>query len=166
MQTSIQSIVIYYQLFSLCEAGLLTVQPHEVCKKLLAFKPSKAHGPDNVPCSIVQEFAYELAEPITTIFKTSLQSGIVPVVWKEYNIIPYQNSITYGWGRLQIYLVEFLSVQSSLGFRSHMVNWRWQRQNRSKSVWMSEENFENDSFLPYVHRSASTASPPLLSWLL
>ena len=78
------------------QAGVLTVQPHEVCKKFVAFKPSKANGPDNVPCRIVQEFAYELAEPITTIFKTSLQSGIAPVVWKQYNIIPYQNSITYG----------------------------------------------------------------------
>ena len=41
------------------------MQPHEVCKKLLAIKPSKAHGPDNVPCRIVKEFAYELAEPVT-----------------------------------------------------------------------------------------------------
>ena len=70
------------------EAGVLTVQPHEVCKKLLAIKPSKAHGPDNVPCRIEKEFAYELADPITTIFNTSLQSGIVPVIWKESNIIP------------------------------------------------------------------------------
>ena len=69
-------------------AGSLTVQPHEVCKKLLAIKPSKAHGPDNVPCRIVKEFAYELAEPITTIFNTSLRSGIVPAVWKESNVIP------------------------------------------------------------------------------
>ena len=43
------------------------MQPYEVCKKLLAIKPSKAQGPDNVPCRIVNEFAYELAEPITTI---------------------------------------------------------------------------------------------------
>ena len=70
------------------EAGVLTVQPHKVCKKLLAIKPSKAHGPDSVPCLIVKEFAFELAEPITTIFNTSLRSGIVPVVWKESNIIP------------------------------------------------------------------------------
>ena len=69
-------------------AGVLTVQPHEVCKKPLAIKPSKAHGPDNVPCRIVKEFAYELAEPITTIFNTSLRSGTVPAVWKESNIIP------------------------------------------------------------------------------
>ena len=70
------------------EAGVLTVQPYEICKKLLSIKPSKAHGPDNVPCRIVKEFAYELALPITTIFNTSLRSGMVPVVWKESNIIP------------------------------------------------------------------------------
>jgi len=56
--------------------------------KLLAIKSSKARAPDNVPCRIVKEFAYELAEPITTIFNTSLRSGIVPIIWKECNIIP------------------------------------------------------------------------------
>ena len=49
------------------EAGVLTVQPHKVFKKLLAMKPSKAHGPDNVKRHIVKEFAYELAEPIAPI---------------------------------------------------------------------------------------------------
>ena len=39
-------------------------------------------------CRIVKEFAYELAEPITIIFNTSLRSGTVPAVWKESNIIP------------------------------------------------------------------------------
>ena len=63
------------------------MQPHEVCKKLLPIKASKAQGPDNAPCSIVKEFAYELAEPITTIFNTSLRSGIVLVVSKESNKI-------------------------------------------------------------------------------
>lgn len=70
------------------EAEAPFVQPHKVCKMLLAIKASKAHGPDNVPCRIVKEFAYELAEPITTVFNTSLQSGIVPAAWKESNIIP------------------------------------------------------------------------------
>ena len=74
--------------FLSAEGNVLTVQPHEVCKKLPAIKQSKAHGPDNVPCRIVKEFVYELAEPITTIFNTSLRSGIVPVVWKESNLIP------------------------------------------------------------------------------
>ena len=64
------------------------MQPHEVFKRLLAIKPSKAHDPDNMPCRIVKEFAYELAEPITTICNTSLRSGIVSVIWKDSYIIP------------------------------------------------------------------------------
>ncbi|PFX16746.1 hypothetical protein AWC38_SpisGene18968 [Stylophora pistillata] len=70
------------------EAEAPFLQPHEGCKKLLAIKASKAHGPDNLPCRIVKEFAYELAEPITTILNTSLRSGTVPAAWKESNIIP------------------------------------------------------------------------------
>ena len=59
-----------------------TIQPYEVCKKMLATKPFKAHGPDDVPCYIVKEFAYELAEPVTTIFNESLKSGIVTPIPK------------------------------------------------------------------------------------
>ena len=69
-----------------------TVQPHEVSKKLLEIKPFKAHGPDNVPCRILKEFAYELAEPVATIFNTSLSSGIVPAIWKDSDIIPVPKS--------------------------------------------------------------------------
>ena len=64
------------------------VQSYEVCKNLLAVQPFKASGPDNVPSRILKEFAYVLAEPITTIFNESLSTGIVPRIWKESNIIP------------------------------------------------------------------------------
>ena len=62
------------------------MQLHEVCKELFAVKPS--HDSDNVTRRIVKEFAHEVAEPITTIFNTSFRSDIVPVIWKESNIIP------------------------------------------------------------------------------
>ena len=70
------------------ETCVPTIQPHEVCRKLLAVQPFKAQGPDNVPCRILKEFAYELAEPVTTIFNASLASGIVPAIWKDSNITP------------------------------------------------------------------------------
>ena len=38
--------------------------------------------------------AFELAEPVTTIFIKSLQSGIVPALWKESNIIPIPKVIS------------------------------------------------------------------------
>ena len=54
----------------------------------MVVQPFKAQGPDNVPCRILKEFAYELAEPVTTIFNASLASGIVPAIWKDSNITP------------------------------------------------------------------------------
>lgn len=64
------------------------IQSYEVSRKLLAIQPFKAHGPDNVPCRILKEFAYELPEPVTTIFNTSLTFRVVPTVWKDSNIMP------------------------------------------------------------------------------
>ena len=31
----------------------------------------------------IQEFVYELVEPVTPIFNASLASGIVPAIWKD-----------------------------------------------------------------------------------
>ena len=64
------------------------VHPHEVCKKLLSVQHNKAMGPDNIRPRIIKEFAYELVEPVTTIFNLSLFAGVVPNIWKESNITP------------------------------------------------------------------------------
>ena len=70
-----------------------TIQPHEVAmNKLLEIKPFKAQGPDNIPCRILKEFAYELADPVATIFNASLTSTIVPAIWKDSDIIPIPKS--------------------------------------------------------------------------
>ena len=65
-----------------------TIHPHEVCSKLLKLQTNKAMGPDSIPSRILKEFAYQLAEPVTSIFNTSLSSGLVPVLWKDFSIIP------------------------------------------------------------------------------
>ena len=57
-------------------------------KKLTSMKPHKAYGPDNIPSRIFKEFAFELATPAATIFNVSLLSGVMPISWKESNIIP------------------------------------------------------------------------------
>ena len=61
---------------------------HVVCKKLLHVKANKAMGPDSIPPRIIKELAYELAEPVTKIFNTSLSTGEVPFLWKCSNITP------------------------------------------------------------------------------
>jgi hypothetical protein len=69
--------------------AFLAVQPYEVCQKLLALQPYKATGPDNVPSRFLKDFAYILADPVTTIFNASLSSSVVPRIWK--NPISFQS---------------------------------------------------------------------------
>ena len=64
------------------------VHSHVVCKKLLQVKRNKAMGTDSISPRIIQEFAYELTEPVTKIFNESLSTGEVPILWKCSNIIP------------------------------------------------------------------------------
>ena len=65
-----------------------TIHPHEVCNKLLKLRTNKAMGTDNISSRILKEFAYELTEPITLMFNTSISSGQVPALWKDSTIIP------------------------------------------------------------------------------
>ena len=67
---------------------VLIVHSHVVCKKLLHVKTNKAMGPDSILPRIIKELAYELTEPVTKIFNTSLSTGQVPILWKCSNIIP------------------------------------------------------------------------------
>ena len=67
-----------------------------------------------MPCRILKEFAYELAEPVTTIFNASLASGIVPAIWKDSNITPIPKIQSYKWRWFQTYIPNTLFVQ---GFR-------------------------------------------------
>ena len=62
------------------------ITPIEVCHKLL--KSFKSHGLDGIPNRVIKEFAYELAEPVCTIFNESLSSSIVPSDWKDASITP------------------------------------------------------------------------------
>ena len=63
----------------------LTIQPYQVCNKLLKLNVMKTTRPDNITPKILRTFAHILAEPITDIFNVSL-SGVVPEIWKQANI--------------------------------------------------------------------------------
>ena len=65
-----------------------TIYPYQVCKKLSNLNSFKACGPDNIPSWILKEFAHVFAEPVTTIFNSSLVSGLVPSLWKDSFITP------------------------------------------------------------------------------
>ena len=62
--------------------------PEEICAKMLKLKVSKSNGPDNIPNSIIRNFAYELADLVCHIFNTSLATCEFPDIWKDALITP------------------------------------------------------------------------------
>ena len=56
----------------------------EGAKKLLKnLNPHKAGGPDGISPRVLRELAEELAPALTTIFQSSLSSGVVPTDWRS-----------------------------------------------------------------------------------
>jgi hypothetical protein len=64
------------------------ISPEDVFTKLSNLKRTKASGPDNSPNWVLNEFAMELSSPVSEIFNASIQEGVVPVSWKEADVIP------------------------------------------------------------------------------
>ena len=64
------------------------IEEKEVLKFLLDINPNKSPGPDGIHPKALKETAAILAKPPTKICNASLQSGIVPDLWKLGNIIP------------------------------------------------------------------------------
>ena len=63
----------------------IVVEPYG--EKLLSkVKPSKASGPDEIPCRVLKETAHEIAPILTDIFNCSLSTGILPRDWKSANV--------------------------------------------------------------------------------
>ena len=49
---------------------------------------SKTGGPDNLSALVLKEFAYEFSTPVTDILNASFKQGVVPLQWKQANVIP------------------------------------------------------------------------------
>ena len=58
-----------------------------VLKLLKNLKIHKAPGPDGIVPRILRDYADQLAEPLSYIFKKSLDSSIVPSDWQQANVV-------------------------------------------------------------------------------
>ena len=63
----------------------------EVKKKLLALRPDSAPGPDRMAARFLRDHADKLAPALTAIFNKSMSEGVVPIDWKQANIMPIFN---------------------------------------------------------------------------
>ena len=59
-----------------------------VYKLLRSLNPGKAAGPDGIPCRLLVMVAEQLARPLTSLFQSSLDSGMVPLIWKHAHVAP------------------------------------------------------------------------------
>ena len=59
-----------------------------VAMKIRDMKDNKSHGVDGIPPKLLLEIVEQISIPLATVFNMSLEKGIVPLEWKEANIIP------------------------------------------------------------------------------
>ena len=68
--------------------GQLIVTPTMVAMKIRDMKDNKSPGVDGIPPKLLLEIVEQISVPLATVFNLSLEEGIVPLEWKEANIIP------------------------------------------------------------------------------
>ena len=68
--------------------GQLVVSPEVVASKIDNMKENKSPGVDGISPKILKETVEQISTPLAHMFNMSLQEGIVPLEWKESNIIP------------------------------------------------------------------------------
>ena len=64
----------------------IQITEREVMKILEHLKPNKSAGPDNLHPKILKECAKEIAVPLTVIYLRSLETGILPSIWKTARV--------------------------------------------------------------------------------
>ena len=68
--------------------GQLVVTPEVVASKINNMKENKSPGVDGISPKILKETVEQISKPLAHVFNMPLQEGIVPLEWKEANIIP------------------------------------------------------------------------------
>ena len=66
----------------------LVVTPEVVASKINKMKENKSPGVDGISPKILKETVEQISTPLANVFNMSLQEGIVPLKWKEADIIP------------------------------------------------------------------------------
>ena len=68
--------------------GQLVVIPEVVASKINTMTENKSPGVDGISPKILKETVEQISMPLAHVFNMSQQEGIVPLEWKEANIIP------------------------------------------------------------------------------
>ena len=69
-------------------SGQLIVTPKMIAKKIRDIKDNKSPGVDGIHPKLLLEIVEQISIPLATVFNLSLEEVVVPLEWKEANIIP------------------------------------------------------------------------------
>ena len=58
-----------------------------VAKKIQAMNDNKSPGVDGIPPKLLMETVEQISKPLARMFNLLLKEGVVPVEWKEANLI-------------------------------------------------------------------------------
>ena len=76
----------FHKLYPNCDD--LKFDPILVSDMLKSLNPNKAPGPDNIHPFILKQCSVSLSIPVYLIFQKSIETGTVPVLWRQANITP------------------------------------------------------------------------------
>ena len=68
--------------------GQIIITPNMVAKKIRDMKDNKSPGVDGIPPKLLLEIVEQISIPLATVFNMALEEGVVPLEWKEANIVP------------------------------------------------------------------------------
>ena len=68
--------------------GQFVLTQELVASKINNMKENKSPGVDGISPKLLKETVEQISTPLAHVFNMSLQEGIVPLEWKEANIIP------------------------------------------------------------------------------
>ena len=66
----------------------LSIDAAAVRNKVLSLKPCSSPGPDGLHPRLLKETAFSLAGPLASMFRKSLDSGVIPDEWKTGEVTP------------------------------------------------------------------------------
>ena len=65
----------------------IVITPIAVKDKLKQLNNCKAQGPDGIPPRVLKEVSENLAIPLSILFNTSLEKGLIPADWKQAEVV-------------------------------------------------------------------------------
>ncbi|KAL8603798.1 hypothetical protein ACOMHN_058533 [Nucella lapillus] len=70
------------------QCNTMQISETGILKLLKSLNPHKACGPDGISLRVLRELAAEITPALTLLYRTSLQSGVVPKGWRTPHVTP------------------------------------------------------------------------------